>query len=91
MFGWRLVRVEGDSMKPVLDPGTYGVFRHRQIYRDGDIVLIDHPTYGAIIKRIRNQTPQGFWLVGENDASLTTSQLGLVPQSCILGRLAFTV
>ncbi|WP_419186972.1 S24/S26 family peptidase, partial [Candidatus Halocynthiibacter alkanivorans] len=63
-----LRRINGNSMSPTLSNGDYIVaFRpFRMRFSVGDIVIVSHPQFSEIIKRIKDVDQQGnFWLVGD--------------------------
>lgn len=86
----KVVKVVGESMSPALEPGQY-VFantwqRHRVSL--GDIVVIDHPFYGRIVKRIRDICPvQGYKLSSDNPNGLSSEALGWVSERAIVGKV----
>ncbi len=88
LFGWRLVRVCGDSMSPLLPADSYAVFRTPKRIVVGDIILADHDRYGRIIKRVRALQPDGVALEGISPQSTSPEALGVVPSRNILGKLA---
>lgn len=91
MLGWRLSRIDGHSMAPALPTGSYGVFRRRPVYRQGDTVLVEHPVYGRIVKNIRAIGPDGVWLEGLNSFSVSSEAMGMVPHDKIVGKLQLAI
>lgn len=71
-----VVRVNGDSMQPTLEPGDFAVFEyHRTPRRDGDIVIANLNELGThhgteTIKRIK-QTPTHWLFVPDNPSHQT--------------------
>ncbi|MGB3457108.1 MAG: S24/S26 family peptidase [Litorimonas sp.] len=51
MFGFKLYRVRGNSMVPTLSHGDVLLLRRRGARR-GDVVVVEHPRHGIIVKRI---------------------------------------
>ncbi len=95
-FGWRLIRVTGRSMTPLLDDGDYAVVRlgqsHRPPLQAGDVVLVDHPAYGAIVKCIGPPGPDGrVPLYGLSPESTSAEALGTVPPDRIRGRVRWRI
>ncbi|MEM7245456.1 MAG: S24/S26 family peptidase [Acidobacteriota bacterium] len=78
LFGWRLVRVAGDSMAPTLRDGDYVLARERERATVGSVALLRHPTFGSIIKRVKDRDDQGRYRVA-GDSSLSTSSDALGP------------
>lgn len=91
-LGLRVVRIDGGSMAPAFEHGDYAVFR-RYGRRSagpqvGDAVLVDHPQYGTIVKRVaRRPSASAVELAGDAVASTPGIDLGAVPTHRIWGRL----
>ena len=83
---FRLVRIVGDSMAPDLPNGAYALFRKTRDLREGHTVLVDHPDFGRIVKRIGKIDPAGVTLQGTDPRSTSSERLGCVPLSAIRGR-----
>lgn len=93
MFG--IAKVVGSSMLPTFSDGDF-VITARPLFRSyrlGDIVAIQHPTLGGIIKRISHCSNDGTFLVtGDNhSASTSTLAMGDIPLNRIMGRVIFTI
>ena len=52
MFGFSISRVRGTSLAPQLPHGSIVLFRRREGLARGDIVLVDHPELGRIVRKI---------------------------------------
>ena len=52
MFGFSIARVKGASLAPQLPHGSIVLFRRRKGVARGDIVLVDHPELGRIVRKI---------------------------------------
>jgi len=88
MFGFSIVKTAGDSMSPAVLDGAYLLIKQRLQYIDGDIVYVKHPNYGNIVKRIVNGSLlTGFYIAGDNVASVSTEQMGIIKQSNIVGKV----
>lgn len=91
MFGWRLIRITGDSMTPTLPAGAFALFRRQASYRKGDIVAVNHGYYGRIIKRICELSPDGgMALAGDGATSVSSEQLGHVEPHRVIGRMVWS-
>lgn len=100
MFGLTLVKVSGESMDPVLPEGSHILFRRITIgwagnrakiatnIKLGDIVLVDHPKLGRIVKRIAYLGDDGFELEGISPKSTSRTKMGLLPYRTLRGRMA---
>jgi len=86
MFGWRIARVEGNSMVPTLVDGDY-VLARRKIASHGDVVLIRHSSLGLIVKRISsfNDETQRYMVTGDNSLSTSSEVLGPVILDSVIG------
>lgn len=85
MFGWRIARVEGDSMSPTLSDGDY-VFARRKVATLGDVVLIRHMSLGLIVKRIcKIDETHHYTVAGDNPRSTSSDAMGLIPREAITG------
>jgi len=91
MLGWTLIRIMGESMRPLVNPGAFAVFKRTATYATGDVVLVDHPRFGTIIKRAIDVTPQQLWLEGANSDSLSRETMGPVERRRIKGKLVFQI
>ena len=91
MFGWSLIRVTGESMNPMLKPGTFAVFKRQACYSEGDIVLVDHPRFGTIVKRAIDVSAETLWLEGANTTSLSRESMGPIERGCIRGKLVYQI
>ena len=91
----RLLKVSGDSMVPAFCDGDYVLTCRRPAarIRVGDVVAVDHPRLGRIIKRVTGVHPDsGFELAGDNHrASTPTGRLGPVAANRIIGKVVWTV
>lgn len=80
MFGFSLYRVRGQSMTPTLSPGDIVLLRLRSAKRS-DIVVVDHPRYKRIIKRIDKKGQ----LSGDNPDSTPSADLGAYDPATLIG------
>lgn len=85
--GWRIVKVSGESMSPLIAPDSFCIFRRAKRLRAGDTVLVDHPRFGRIVKSVRRVDDGKVWLAGLSEMSTAADSLGAVPLKTILGRL----
>lgn len=86
MFGYQVVKITGDSMSPVIVDNAYLLIRHRHKYQIGDIVYVRHSYYGDIVKRIMSGNKHtGYYIAGDNIASVSMEKMGLVEHSNIVG------
>ena len=87
MFGLRLLRIEGRSMEPILAAGDFALFQRKKAYRPGDVVLLDHPRFGRIVKEIVEIKADRVVLRGISSASVSSEAMGQIPIHNIVGRL----
>lgn len=96
IFGLTLVKISGESMEPVLPDGSHILFRpiardRRKIVpniRLGDIVCVDHPRYGRIVKQIASLGDDGFELEGISPKSTSRAKMGRLPYRKLCGKMA---
>ncbi len=54
----------------------------------GDVVVVNHPGYGVIVKRVREIIkPQSILLQGDNPQSVSSEQIGLVDKQTLVGKV----
>ena len=94
MFAFHIHRVEGTSMVPTYRDGDYvlsfslGRWSH---YQCGDVVLVDHATFGRIIKRIYKISTAGiFSMHGDSDDSSSPEALGIARIESIIGKVFYS-
>ena len=89
-----LRRINGNSMQPTVSSGDYIValkYYFKPI-RAGDIVIVNHPQYNEIIKRVKHIDNQGnYWLIGDGADSLSTAKMGAICPAQILGKLYWRI
>ena len=63
------------------------------IFKQNDVVLIQHPQYGMILKKIHSQVAnQSFLLIGINlSESVSTQQMGIVSKDQIIGKVFWRI
>ncbi|MBI08705.1 MAG: hypothetical protein CMM55_04205 [Rhodospirillaceae bacterium] len=94
MFGLRLIRIRGHSMAPVLNHGDFALAKRlgpTGVVTVGDIVEIDHPNYGLIVKMIKKECFGNFQSHGLSVRSIELSQIGWIPRSCVAARLLLRI
>ncbi|MFT7372617.1 MAG: nickel-type superoxide dismutase maturation protease [Oleiphilaceae bacterium] len=88
-----LRKIEGASMYPVMVEGDYIVINHLFWQLNaGDIIVVNHPIYKNIIKRIVAIATNGdLWLRGENIDSVTPEKMGWVKEHWVKGKVIYTI
>jgi nickel-type superoxide dismutase maturation protease len=84
----RLV-VEGDSMRPTLEPGDRLLVIRTRRLRLGQVVVIRDPRQAdrLLVKRVSAIGPTGLSVRGDNEAASTDSrEFGALPRGEIVGR-----
>jgi len=82
MFGWTLVRIDGDSMAPTLKDGDYILARltsnsNAASLTTGRVILFDHDQLGLLVKRLfPTDKKDVFKVAGDNPASTSSEKLG---------------
>ena len=74
-------------MRPMLSSGTFAVFKRQSDYGDGDVLLVNHPRFGKIVKRAIDVSAQSLWLEGANPTSLSRETMGPIERDYIQGKL----
>tara|TARA_Y100000588_G_C14155648_1_gene882483 strand:- start:876 stop:1184 length:309 start_codon:yes stop_codon:yes gene_type:complete len=85
MLDWKISLIEGSSMAPTLKHGDYVISRRpNHNISVGKIVIIKHPIFGKIIKRISSLDENGQFIVqGDNPESTSPETLGPIDISYI--------
>ena len=95
VLGWTIVRVSGHSMEPALRDGDYAILRRRKprgVVNLGDVVLVDHPRLGLIVKAVREKVGDDcVSLEGTSAASTSREDLGSVGIRSVLATLVWRV
>ena len=84
----RFYKVVGASMVPALYQGDYVLCLTRPLFRlrKSQVVVVNHPKYQKIVKRIKQVSDnRGYLLAGDNLQSTTSQELGFVTQESIAG------
>lgn len=76
-------------MAPGFTPGDYLLLRRCCRVKAGDLVVYQHPQYGAIFKRVSPQPEPGqtFSLCSDNPAGLGQQAIGLCQTTHLRGKL----
>lgn len=83
-------RVQGNSMEPVIESGAFVLVLPCRGLPIGKLVLVDHPHYGQLVKRLKSIDEKGLMLLqGDGEDSLTTEQMGPVCSSRLKGRVCW--
>jgi signal peptidase I len=89
-----LRRINGNSMHPTLCDGDY-IIAHNYFLKTlsiGDIVIVDHPIYGEIIKRLSYiDNADNLWLVGDGTDTLSSQKMGAIPRSALAARMIWHI
>ncbi|WP_286206508.1 S24/S26 family peptidase [Sessilibacter corallicola] len=88
----KLFKVSGESMLPTFFDGDYVVTWRSRLSKItiGDVVAIDHPSYGLIIKRVTELNANGSCFVaGDNPNSTPQSSFGLIDKNQVLGKVIY--
>ena len=94
VLGWQLLRIRGHSMAPALQDGDYAVAKRLRTGEDlvvGDVVEIDHPDFGLIVKRVNEVLPRQVRVGGEAARSIDADQIGPIARARITARLVWRV
>lgn len=79
-------------MEPRLPHGTIGVFRSARGAKRGDIVLVEHPELGSIVRSVYAVSRTGrVSLHAFSRSGNEAERAGMVAPECIKGRLVLRV
>lgn len=86
---FRVLKVKGHSMSPSYQDGDYLLSASRRFFKlkIGDVIVINHPKYGDIIKEIITILPDGYHVQGKNSMSTSTKDFGLITPGMIQGKV----
>ena len=87
----KIVKVRGESMAPTLSPGDYLIVTKARTLRSGFVVLVDHPRFGTIVKRVTSVSDQFVGLQGDGPESTSSDALGHVALKQIKGRARLAI
>lgn len=87
MLGLSLVKISGESMDPVLPNGSHILFRRSARIEAGNVVLVDHPQLGVIVKAIASMSERGVELSGFSPLSTSRAKMGVVPLPAMRGKM----
>ena len=94
MFGWTVMRIRGRSMSPALENGDFAIAKHltREAHLSiGEIVLVDHPDLGLIVKYVMALSPSGVRLIGAASSSIDPYATGTIARDRVLSRLVWRI
>ena len=78
-------------MRPTLAPDDYMIITKARTLRSGFVVLVNHPEYGVIVKRIKSIESDSLRLVGDGNVTTSTHEMGDVPTSNVIGRVRWAI
>lgn len=86
LFGFRLVLIDGRRMGRTLPHRSIALFKRKKKVRKSDIVLVDHPEFGRVVKTCAAVTINGrYSLRGARPNSEEEVRLGAVEGIYIKG------
>ena len=92
---FEIVKVRGMSMHPTLAPGDYLILTKARSQmkhlRAGFVVVVDHPKFGIIVKRIKSRGANHIRLIGDGTTSTDSDRLGDIRLSWIKGRVRLII
>mgnify|MGYP000906776309 FL=1 len=96
----QILKVTGNSLFPLIQEGDFVLvfkipflFSRFFQYKKGDIVVLKHPYYGVLIKKIDWLSADGkqSFVIGNHAESTDSRQFGLVENSWISGKVVFHI
>jgi len=93
----RLIKVRGDSLEPDVHSGEFVLVAtlpaaSRRL-RPGDVVVLRHPAYGLLIKRVARLDAQvgAVYVLGTHPHSVDSRNFGPVPLETIEGKVIWRI
>tara|TARA_B110000014_G_C20011900_1_gene524678 strand:- start:192 stop:500 length:309 start_codon:yes stop_codon:yes gene_type:complete len=90
-LGFKIWRVQGRSMAPVIPPKSFILANKWLTFlpiKEGQKLVLNHPRYGIIVKTVAIVDAYGLiWSKGENSESLSVEELGPIDKQNVLGRV----
>ena len=86
------VEVQGDSMRPTLEPGDRLLVVRGRRARVGDVVAVrdPRPPGRTMVKRVAASGPTGVTVLGDNPSASTDSRsLGELARAAVRGRAVY--
>lgn len=87
----KVVKVRGKSMAPTLAPGDYLIVTKARAIRSGFVILVNHPKFGVIVKRVTSVSNRLIELEGDGPESTTSDALGEVALANVIGRVRLAI
>ncbi len=79
-------------MEPTLADGDFVItFSWFRSPRKGQLVVLRHDDLGILVKRVKHQTPQGYWVESDSVHGVDSRTLGIVSPERLLGTVLFVV
>lgn len=94
MFGFKIGRVRDDAVSRKLPRGSIALFRRHRSIRRGDVVLVEHPDLGRVVRQVSVVGRRGnihFKRISDDnddgEAAGKKEANGKVRRDAVLGRL----
>jgi nickel-type superoxide dismutase maturation protease len=88
-----LSKVKGQSMSPLFTDGDYLLSISTKLAKLnlGNVVIINHPAYGYIVKEISRKVEKGFFVQGTHPMSTDSQSIGLITPTMIHGKVILKI
>lgn len=88
MFGLRIARMNGEGMGAALPDGSLALFRASKRVKRSDVVLVDHPELGPLVRKVSAIAMNGtVALRGLARDSFSSRQMGNVDPEFVYGKM----
>jgi nickel-type superoxide dismutase maturation protease len=93
----RFIKVSGDSLNPVICEGDFVLIVKIPFVlnslKQGDVVVLNHPEYGRLIKRIAWVSADGeaIFVVGTHEFSVDSRQFGPISKRMLHGKVIWHI
>lgn len=94
---FNILKVSGRSLQPIYQDGDYVIVSRLPILfsspRPGAVIVVDHPVYGRLIKRVERIEAGGarLFVVGENCESVDSRAFGAIPRQWVRAQVILHV
>ena len=87
-----IYKIEGDSMSPSIDNNSFVLIKSFKKKKVNKFFIFKHSIYGNLIKKlVKIDSSNHFWFEGENQNSISKTQMGPVKECDILGQIIFSI
>ena len=87
MFGFKVFKVEGNSMEECIPDKSFVFLCPFFSFNKKSIYLFKHNIYGIVIKKLKYEDFNGdLWFEGENYTSISSIKIGAIKKKQVIGK-----